>query len=186
MSRILVLFASHFGQTHAIATRIGQRLRGLGHEVDVVDLGSGPHGLPPPEDYDAIVLGSRVELGHHASSVASYVRVHREMLDEMPTAFFSVSMAASRPSAGPDPGGYLGTLFAELGWKPTCSVAFAGGLPYRRYGWIRRFVMTRISRKAGYTTDTSRNHELTDWKRVSGFASEVAAMVPEEQLVHQL
>ena len=177
MSTILVLFASHYGQTRAIAERIAEQLRRRGHDVDLADARFGGCDLPP-EDYDAIVLGSRVELGSHASALRHYIASHRDALHARPTAFFSVSMAAATPGAGPDPAGYLDTLFTDVGWTPARSAAFAGALPYRKYGWLMRFVMKRISQSAGHTTDTSRNHVFTAWDRVEAFADEVAAMVP--------
>jgi menaquinone-dependent protoporphyrinogen oxidase len=165
--RILVAYASHYGQTRAVAHRIAQRLRENGCAVDVVD---GRSPIPSPVRYDAVVLGSRVEMGRHASVVLAYIRHHRGELARMPTAFFSVSMAAAKRDAGDDPSGYLMDTFAELEWCPTESVAFAGALPYRRYDWLTRLVMRRVSRSAGHTTDTSRNHVYTDFAAVDAFA----------------
>jgi menaquinone-dependent protoporphyrinogen oxidase len=186
MSSILVVYASHYGQTRAIAERLAQRLREHRHEVDVVN---AEGDIPPPQDYDVVVLGSRVELGRHASCVLDFVRLYRAALHEMPTAFFSVSMAATRPEAGPDPDGYMVKTFSDLGWQPTLTASFAGGLPYRKYGFFMRFVMKRISKSAGHTTDTSRDHEFTDWTEVSAFADNVAYLAvlveaPEESVVH--
>lgn len=176
MTRILVVYASHYGQTHKIATRIAEHLREHGHVVELADARASTP--PPPERYDVVVIGSRVETGHHAREIHAYVGAHVGRLRAMPTAFFSVSMAAARRDAGDDPDGYLHATFDDLGWHPRRYVAFAGGLPYRKYGWITRFVMSRISKSAGHTTDTSRNHELTDWGAVRRFADEIAALAP--------
>jgi menaquinone-dependent protoporphyrinogen oxidase len=176
MSRVLVLYASHYGQTRMIALRIAERLREHGAHVDLLDARFSQQ-LPPPEGYDVVILGSRIELGRHAPCVVDYMRTHRDVLERMPTGFFSVSMAAaSRTSA--DPNGYLTALFDKLGWKPLRYVAFAGGLPYRKYNWLTRFILKRISRAAGRTTDTSKNHEFTDWGAVRAFADDVHALLP--------
>jgi menaquinone-dependent protoporphyrinogen oxidase len=172
MSKILVVYASTFGQTRAIALRIAELLRQRAFAVDLVD---ARYATPSPEGYDTVVLGSRVQLGRHAASVVRYMREHRDVLERVPTAFFSVSMAASSPGAGPDPSGYLANLFDELGWRPTRAIAFAGGLPYRKYGWLLRLIMKRISKSAGHTIDTTRDHELTDWRAVHGFVDDIAA-----------
>ena len=179
MSHILIVYASHYGQTRKIAIRIAEVLRQEHHEVVLADARATEP--PPPEPYDVVVLGSRVEAGRHASEILAYIRMHREQLGKIPTAFFSVSMAAARPGAGPDPDAYLEATFHDLGWTPTCSVAFAGGLPYRRYGWFIRFLMKRISRSAGNTTDTSRNHEMTDWDAVRRFSEELASLTRPER-----
>lgn len=177
MNKVLVLYATHYGQTRAIAAAIAQRLRERGCQVDLLDLADRAH-LPAPHGYDALVLGSRVEVGKHAGDLRSYVQVHRDALDQLPTAFFSVSMAAASPAAGPDPSGYMASSFDDLGWHPRLAASFAGGLPYRKYGWFMRFVMKRISRAAGRTTDTSRDHEFTDWTRVAAFADDLVALLP--------
>ncbi len=172
---ILVLHASHFGQTRKIAERIAEELRALGHPVD---LGDVRRGTPPaPVGYDAVVLGSRVEVGRHAPEMLAYIRNNVAVLGTKPTAFFSVSMAASRDRDATDPDGYMTAMFTDVGWQPTRARAFAGGLPYRKYGWFLRWMMKRINKSAGSTTDTSRNHELTDWSRVAAFAVEIGAMI---------
>jgi menaquinone-dependent protoporphyrinogen oxidase len=174
MSRILIIFASHHGQTRKIAGVLASRIRTGSHVVDLAEAGVGPDRLPPPEAYDAIVFGSRIEVGRHATDVLRYIRNHRDALRRMPTGFFSVSMAAATPNAGADPSGYLASTFEDLDWVPGIAVAFAGGLPYRRYGWILRQIMKRISRSAGHPTDTTRDHELTDWNAVASFADKIS------------
>jgi len=181
MSHILIAYASHYGQTQKIAARLATQLRQHGHEVVLADARAADP--PPPDSYDLVVLGSRVEAGRHASDLLAYIRMHREPLRATPTAFFSVSMAAARPHAGPDPDAYLESTFHDLGWTPTRSVALAGGLPYRKYGWFMRFLMKRISRSAGHTTDTSRDHEMTDWEAVRRFGDELLLLIRPGRVV---
>lgn len=179
MTRILVIYASHYGQTQKIATRLAEHLRQHGLAVELADARASTP--PPPDRYDVVVIGSRVETGHHAREIHAYVNAHAARLRAMPTAFFSVSMAAARPDAGEDPDGYMHAMFDDLGWHPRLYAAFAGGLPYRKYGFFTRLVMRQISKSAGHTTDTSRNHELTDWAAVQRFADEVAALAPTRE-----
>lgn len=178
MSHILVVYASHYGQTEKIAAQVAEQLRHQGHEVVLANARRSE--LPAPDSFDLVVLGSRVEAGQHATAIRAYIRQNIVSLESMPTAFFSVSMSAARRNPGSDPNGYMQTTFSDLGWKPTRSIAFAGGLPYRKYGWFMRFVMKRISRSAGHTTDTSRNHEMTDWDAVNRFAEEVSSLTRPE------
>jgi menaquinone-dependent protoporphyrinogen oxidase len=175
MSRILLVYASHFGQTFAIASRIAQRLRDIGNHVEVANADVGLRMLPPPDDYDAVILGSRVELSRHAREILDYIRVYRDALTRLPTGFFSVSMAAA--NGGADPGNHLAKTFGELEWHPTEAAAFAGALAYRRYGWLTRQVMKAISKREGRTTDTSRDHVFTDWTAVVKFADRIAHLV---------
>jgi len=174
MARILIMFASSYGQTRLIAETIASQLRHRGHQVELAD--AFGHRPPAPGSYDAVMLGSRVHLGRHASEVLEYMVEHRGALAERPTAMFSVSMAAAG-TAEADPNGYLATLFGAVGWWPSLSIAFGGALPYRRYGAVTRFVMKHISRRHGHSTDTSRNHEFTDWDAVVAFADRFDAEI---------
>jgi menaquinone-dependent protoporphyrinogen oxidase len=165
MSRILVLYASHYGQTRAIAARMTQRLAGAGHAVDLVDLIDGEREAPPgPAGYDGVILGSRIELSRFAPVLAAYVRANRAALAGALTAVFSVSMAAAtgEQGLGQDRKGYLATFLGDAGWRPAATAAFAGALPYPAYGWFFRQIMKALSAAAGHPTDTSRNHVLTD------------------------
>ena len=173
---VLLLYASHFGQTRKIAMKIAERLRELGARVETYN--ADVAHPPSPGIYDAVVLGSRVERGVHAMAIREYIDKYRSTLQRMPTAFFSVSMAAASPGATFDPDGYMTSMFDKLAWKPTRAAAFAGGLPSRHYNWFLRFIMKQISTSAGHTTDTSRDHEFTNWNAVREFADDIAALAP--------
>jgi menaquinone-dependent protoporphyrinogen oxidase len=123
MSRILVAHASRFGQARALASELADRLRHGGHEVEIACAADRP--IPLPQAYDAVILGSRITRGRHAREILDYVRTHRAVLDEMPTAFFSVSLAAAVPFSGQDPGGHLARTFRELDWRPDHAVAYS-------------------------------------------------------------
>ncbi|KAB2895830.1 MAG: protoporphyrinogen oxidase [Kofleriaceae bacterium] len=172
MHRFLVIYASAFGQTQAIATKLAERLRLAGHTVELADVRGRP---PGPEGYDAVVLGSRVQAGKHAAELVDYVRTHREPLAQRATAFFSVSMSAATPSMGPDPHDYVATFLKATGWTPGRWIAIAGGLPYRKFNPFLRLFMKFMSWRGGHSTDTSRNHEYTDWGQVARFADDLAS-----------
>jgi menaquinone-dependent protoporphyrinogen oxidase len=172
MSRILIAYASSYGQTRKIAETIAANLRRRGHTVELAAALVNPP--PPVQDYEAVVLGSPVQFGHHARPIIDYIIANRAALLEVPSYFFSVSMTAVNSQAR-DHGGYLDYLFATTQWLPSGVIALAGGLPYRRYGFFLRMIMKLISRRNGHTTDTSRNHEYTDWVQVRRFAAGIAA-----------
>jgi menaquinone-dependent protoporphyrinogen oxidase len=53
----------------------------------------------------------------------------------------------------------------------------AGRLAYTQYGFFKRWIMRAIARREGGSTDTTRDHEYTDWDAVTRFADEVVAAV---------
>jgi menaquinone-dependent protoporphyrinogen oxidase len=64
----------------------------------------------------------------------------------------------------------------ESGWTPTHSFPVAGALAYSRYNWLVRRMMARIARKQGASTDTSVDHEFTNWPLLDRYVSDVVAV----------
>lgn len=165
--RIAVVYSTTEGHTEKIARHIGARLRERGVDVAVM------HADEVPLDYtlensDGIILGASIHVGQHQNSLKDYVMAHVDQLNEMPSAFFSVSLTAhkDRDTARNFPLQFQNTT----GWKPTNSEAFAGALKYRDYNFLKRAMMKSIAEKEGAETDTSQNWEYTDWDRVTAFA----------------
>lgn len=170
MPNILVVYASSHGTTERIASRIATRLRSHGHHVDLKNARDGVIVLA---GYDAVIVGSRVHGGRHAGCIRRFVEQHRDALLERRCAFFSVSMAVA--GGGDDPA--LRQFLRRTHWRPAIAVSLAGALPYTRYNPLLRLIMRHMSRKAGQTTDTSRDHDFTDWAAVTAFADDFAGLL---------
>jgi menaquinone-dependent protoporphyrinogen oxidase len=173
MVRILVAYAGWKGQTERVALRIGQVLRAYGHDVSQLD---SPSALARALlDRDAVVIGGAVRYGRHARALERAVRENADFLTGFPNAFFSVSMSAAH--AGPrlaQARAYVDRFIARTKWQPDTTALFAGALAYTRYPRWMRWMMRLISRRTGGATDTSRDHEYTDWPAVERFAREFA------------
>ncbi|MEY7848836.1 flavodoxin domain-containing protein [Natrarchaeobius sp. A-rgal3] len=174
-ARILVCYGSSEGQTASIAEQIGDALAADGYDATLVHLKHPPGDLDL-EAYDGVIVGASIHMGHHQRYVTEFVSDNVEALNRLPSAFFSVSLTA----AGDDPESQttarelLAELPAETGWEPDRTLAVAGALKYREYGLLKRFAMRGIAGRAGGDTDTSRDHEYTDWDDVESFALEFA------------
>lgn len=174
MARALVAYASSEGQTASIAERIGDVLEEAGHEATLVNATHPPAGFSPAE-YDGALVAASVHKGRHQRSITRLVTDHREVLDRLPSAFVSVSLTAATGPDRPEPREYVTEFLEETGWDPDLSHVVAGALKYRKYGLLNRFVMKQIARSEGMSTDTTRDHEYTDWADVEAFAREFAA-----------
>lgn len=171
---ILIVYGTHDGQTEKIAHFLAAQMRAPDRIVDVVNA-----ARPAPDlsldRYNAVVIGAPVRMGKYPRAVTDFVRTHRARLEQVPSAFFSVCMAAANPDeakrraaeAWPE------RLFKDSGWRPRVTVSFAGALRYTRYNWFVRWLMKRIAKFEGASTDTTRDHEYTDWETVSRFAGAV-------------
>lgn len=54
-------------------------------------------------------------------------------------------------------------------------------MTYSRYAPPLRWMMRQIGKRTGESTDTSHDHEYTDWHQVAQFADSVASAVAEHR-----
>lgn len=176
--RLALVFASRDGHTLKIAQYLASELRARGHAVEVFDAAQ-PRDAPRLAEYDGALLGACVHAGHHLRALSRFARQHRAELQAMPAGFFSVSMAAASQQHQDRQRGeqYMATFGRETGWTPALSTSFAGALPFRRYGFFKRLLMSWIGRSQGMAVDTSRDYEFTDWGAVERFAGQFLAFL---------
>ena len=180
MARVLVAFDTIEGQTRKIADYIGNRVVRGGHEVRVMDVAELSQGTVP-EGFDGAVIGASIHVGRHSKRFVDFVTHRRLWLEGLPVAFFSVSLSAGGDAQEQQEAqGYLDNLLNQTGWKPQAATTIAGGLRYRKYGIWKRIMMKKISQKAGRETDTSRDHDYTDWTAVDRFTDAFLSWFPAE------
>lgn len=160
--RVLLGYAALHGQPSVIADAVARRLRAHGHVVEAGDPCVAP--MPPPEDYDCIVLGLPVGFGPPRRSIARYIIDHRAGLAELPVALFIVSARHEG-----DAGEFLAEFLRWLDWQPDRAAAFVAERPFAR-GSLR----TYLARVVGSLRRAS-PPPSTDWAAVARFADAIAA-----------
>ncbi len=184
MNRAAVLYATREGHTALIAECVARKFRDLGIPADVVDL-RRKGSTVRLEDYRAAVLASSVHVGKHEPAMVRFAREHRAALDAMPSAFLSVSLSEAgvelprttperRAQSAAGVQEMLDRFCLETGWHPTHVLPVAGALRYTQYNFIKRFILKQISKRAGGSTDTSRDHVYTDWTALAAFIARFA------------
>ena len=173
--RVLVAFHSSEGQTAKIAEHIGDILALHGARPDVVDADDDPS----PDDYDAVVVGDSIHVGHHSPSLVKWLHGHAGDLDGRPSGLFQVSLVSANRDAEHTAAAerLVQELRDETGFAPDEVALFAGALAYTKYGWLTRRVLRSIAVKEGGSTDTSKDHEYTDWADVEHFALDCFALL---------
>jgi menaquinone-dependent protoporphyrinogen oxidase len=178
MCDVPVFFATSEGQTRRIAEVLAGTLRELGLSSDAIDMTS-----PEARTLDwgatrAAIVAASIHRGKHQQAAEAFVRAHLAGLATRPTVFISVSLAicSKNPEEAAKARAIAQAFPDRLGWRPTRVACVAGRLAYREYGFFMRWMMRRIAAAEGGPTDTSRNHEMTDWPAVKALAADVAAL----------
>ena len=173
MNSVLVAYATTEGQTHKIAQFIADRIRAAGYEVDLVDTASSEAAILSPV-YIGAVLGASVHEGHHQSSFIQFVKDNRSWLKAIPSAVFSVSLAAisAEAESREQAQDLLDGLITDLDIEPATKRCIAGALLYTEYSFLKRMIMRLIAKQEGGPVDTSKDYEFTQWHDVEVFADE--------------
>jgi menaquinone-dependent protoporphyrinogen oxidase len=173
MQPILVAYGSTEGHTRKIAEFIAERLRLRGHRVDLVDTAT-PAAQQVQPVYLGAILGGSVHQHKYQTSLVHFIKANRAWLNAMPVALFSVSLSAALDDADSrsEVQHSLDEFVADCGLKPVVMRSIAGALKYTEYDYFKRLLMRMIARSHGQSTDTSQDHEYTDWNDVEAFVDE--------------
>ncbi|MDQ2696167.1 MAG: menaquinone-dependent protoporphyrinogen IX dehydrogenase [Pseudomonadota bacterium] len=170
MAKLLIVYATTEGQTAKIARRIAETAGARGHAVETRSARDLPRRFSL-ETFDAVIVGASLHYGKYQKDIQNFVGRHLDALKGRPSAFFSVSGAAAGKENGRQAAEDLARKFLRgAGWQPDQMASFAGAIVYTQYGFFKRLLMKRVVGSAGGPTDTSRDHEFTDWEAVARFA----------------
>ncbi len=178
MEKILVLYATKEGQTEKIARTLADHLAMAGVNVtllDVTDYGAKSIVLG---SFDCLVFGASIHIGKIEKSMVKFINNNADIIATMPRSFFLVLMAAATRDAGRREKSLADvrrTFSQQVKVNFPEIEMIAGALKYSQYKWPVKWLMKRIAGKEGGSTDTTRDHEYTDWAQVEAYAQKLAA-----------
>ena len=177
---ILVIYGTTEGQTRKIAGFIADRIRDRGETVTLADSTALPKDLDI-DAFDAVIAAGSVHNGRHQASLFQFVRDRREVLQAKPSGFVSVSlsMASDDKEDRLDAAACADRFFEAAEWKPTVTHLVAGAIRYTQYDFFKSWILKMIASTKGASTDTSQDHEFTDWKDLEAFVDAFLAQVAE-------
>jgi menaquinone-dependent protoporphyrinogen oxidase len=191
MKRVLVLYATVEGQSLKVAEHAAHRLTEQGLSARILDVRDVryPFAL---QDYCAALLVAPVHASFHPREMLHFVSEHREELAKMPARFLSLSLSQAgvelrdatprqRERASEDVRHLTSLLCKATGFATDRVTPIAGCLAYTRYGFVKRLVMKYIAKRAGGSTDTSRDHEYTDYAHVDQALDQLCAGLLKER-----
>jgi menaquinone-dependent protoporphyrinogen oxidase len=170
--RVLIVYATVEGQTRKIATHLASVLANSGQDVQLMDA-TESDVMPNADNLDAVIITAPVHIGSFPAPIRRFVKSNAEKLMARPGAFVSVSLAAASSEEGEvdEINDIVEAFSEETGWWPVSVHHAAGALKYTEYDFFRRWMLKRIVAKEGGPTDTSRDHEFTDWAALDEFAT---------------
>jgi menaquinone-dependent protoporphyrinogen oxidase len=177
MCELPVFYATTEGQTRRIAERLAGRLRDHGFEARAIEIGSAECDVLEWSRIAGVAICASLHRQTHQAKAVSFARAHATDLARLPSLFVSVSLSiASKNRAEVEAARQCADQFATAtGWRPSRMACVAGRLAYTQYGWLTRRMMRSIARKEGASTDTTTDHEYTDWTQVRDLADAFAA-----------
>jgi menaquinone-dependent protoporphyrinogen oxidase len=179
MCEIPVFYATTEGQTRRIAERLAQMLRSRGFNSLAIDVTAPEAWAIDWPHVRGAFLGASLHGGKHQASALAFARTHIRELSACPSTFFSVSLSAASklPHERAAARRIAEQFVARTYWRPRSIVCLAGRLAYTQYGFFKRLLLRMIAKREGASTDTSRDHEYTDWTAVERLAREMTDVV---------
>jgi menaquinone-dependent protoporphyrinogen oxidase len=182
MKPFVVLYATREGHTRRIAEHVHARLVARGHEAEVHDVGTLPETFDVHR-YRGAIIAASVHGGEHEAEMVEFVKRHRAALERVSAAFLSVSLSEASVEQLPRDQAYrkkaeqevhekIASFLDATEWRPRRVEPVAGALMYSQRGPVSRFVTMLRAKRGGTSTDTSRDHEYTDWEALERFVEE--------------
>ncbi len=183
MSDVLLLFSTVDGHTRQICERMVRTLESDGLRATVQEI--TPATAVELGAFGAVVIGASIRYGKHRPEVAKFINTHRDSLEAMPSAFFSVNAVARKPEKrSPETNVYVRKFLKSITWSPEHIGIFAGKIDYPSYGFFDKHMIRLIMRITKGPTDLSQSYEFTDWDEVDAFIRCVGKMTASRPAEH--
>jgi len=169
-SKVLVAYASKYGNTAEIAEKISKVLQNAGLYTDVIPV----KRIKKSTDYQAVVLGSAVYIGMWRKEAASFLKANVMDLAQKPVWLFS---------SGPTGAGDLEEMLE--GWKfpsglkpvadrihPRDISVFRGAVNMQKLNGLEKWMLNRVQAAEG---------DFRDWENIVAWAKGIAMEIVMEQ-----
>ena len=162
-----IIYSSVDGQTLKICNKLREGLLQNNQNVELLSITAFNEDVT---NYDKLIIGASIRYGVHNKEITDFINTHKEQLDSIKTAFFSVNLVARKPEKNtPDTNPYVIKFFKSIDWTPTIVEVFAGKLDYKKYPFFDRVMIQFIMWMTKGPTNTNTEIEYTNWDKVAAF-----------------
>lgn len=175
MANILVVYSTTDGHTLKICQRLRQVIEQQTHRVKLVSI-NDESGLDL-KLFDKIVIGASIRYGKHRPEIYDFIRRNEKVLQNKPSAFFSVNVVARKPEKNsPETNPYMRQFQDQASWKPKELAVFAGKLDYQKCSFLDRHIIRLVMWMTKGPTHSNTVAEFTNWETVEAFGQRVCVM----------
>ena len=175
MATILILYSTTDGHTKKICQKIQSVVEQYGHEVKLISIDD--ESLVDLELFDKIVVGASIRYGKHNKKIIDFVVRNEKILENKPSAFFSVNVVARKPDKNqPDNNPYTRKFLKQVPWRPNEVAVFAGKIDYQKYRFFDRLTIRLIMYITNGPTNPKTVADFTDWEQVESFGRVISEM----------
>ncbi len=166
--RIGIIYSTTDGQTLKICQRIAEHLEEFGFKVDINEISSFNETI---SGYSKLIIGASIRYGKHNKKVTEFIQKHKNDLEQIETAFFSVNLVARKSDKNTyNSNPYIVRYFERVDWNPKIIDVFAGRLDYKSYSFFDSLMIKLIMKITKGPTKSDKPIEYTDWDRVKDFS----------------
>ncbi len=164
--KVLITYATKYGTTREIATKLQEIIEKAGNEVSLEQAGDAAN----VGDYDVVILGSAIYIGRWRKDAIRFMEEHQDILAEK--AFFIFS---SGPTGEGDPEELL------KGWKypskleplvkktsPDDIVVFHGNMEMEKLSGMEKWMIKNIKAAVG---------DFRDWEIIENWGKKIADLI---------
>ncbi len=172
--RIAIIYSTVDGQTLKICQQIAEYLDNLGFKTDIFEITSFTETIPK---YSKLIIGASIRYGKHNKNVTQFIQKHRNALEQINTAFFSVNLVARKSDKNTyESNPYVVKYFEKIDWKPQIIDVFGGCLNYSLYSFTDKLMIKLIMKITKGPTKSDKPIEYTDWQRVKDFTTKITQL----------
>jgi menaquinone-dependent protoporphyrinogen oxidase len=160
--KVLVTYASKYGSTGGVADAIGKELCSKDAATDVALIKNASN----ISSYQGVVIGSAIYMGKWMSEAIDFVRENREILRQVPVAYFLVCMTLAQPTEKnrAEVLSYMDPILKAVPEiNPVAIGTFAGALDYNNLSWLKKKILKSKGTPEG---------DFRDWNAIRTWARE--------------
>jgi menaquinone-dependent protoporphyrinogen oxidase len=184
--KLLFVYGTTEGHTRTIVERMADVARANNTEAQVFDSAALRQPLVNPA-WDAVIVGGSVHQGQHQMGLRAFVFDNLGLLNNLPSAFFSVSLSAAVKDEAhqEEARGYLTKFLQDVCWQPLQTACFAGAIKHGEYDYFRRMVLSLLARQLEPGIVPSHDVSYTDWAAVDTFVKTFLRQVEGPVVLHR-